>query len=264
MLLTALLAGAGYYFGTLCDGMQRAHLLLLPFSRDVLVLLLWLLLSLGLLTVAAGAVASLFRPLPLAFAAFLLCGAAMLLGWGIDVHSALLTLVLVLVGMLYACWVQAELRKRVEFSAGVVAEPQRLLLLALLVVALVSFYLGYREYLEVRGFAIPEVYLSRLEDQISERVALVIPEILRASMRGVIREQLQGVLSEQVNLAIRPMTRYMPGAVTLLLGVLLLTVTYLFSWLPVVVLWLLLFGLRLSGLVRTTTETLEVKRLAIV
>lgn len=262
-LLTVLLVGAGYYFGRLCGRMEQAHLLLLPFSRDLLRLLLWLLLSLGLLAVAAGAVALLFRPMWVAFVAFLLCNTAVLLGWGISAPRALLALALVLVGTAYAYLVQAELRKRVEFSVGIVAEPQRLLLIALLVVALVSFYLGYQRYLEAKGFAIPEEYVSRIVDEASERVTLAVPEILRASLRSAIRQQLQGMLSDQLSRAIKPVERYMPAVAALLLFVLLLAATHLLGWLPVVVLGLLFLGLRLTGMVRMTTETLEVKRLVI-
>ncbi len=262
-LLTALLVGAGYCFGRLCGRMEQAHLLLLPFSRDLLRLLLWLLLSLGLLAVAAGAVASLFRPLWVTCVAFLLCGAAVLLGWGISAPKALLTLALVLVAMVYAFLVQAELRKRVDFSVGIVAEPQRLLLIALLVAALASFYLGYQRYLEAKGFAIPEQYLSRIVDEASERVSMAVPEVLRASLRSAIRQQLQGMLTDQLSLAIKPVERYMPAVVSLLLFVLLLTATHLLGWLPVLALGLLLLGLRLTGMVRTTTETVEVKRLVI-
>lgn len=260
-LLTALLAGTGYYFGRLCGRMEQAHLLMLPFSRDLLRLLLSLLLSLGLLAVAAGAVASLFRPLWVACVAFLFCGVAVLLGWGMSAPKALLALALVLVSMVYAYLVQTELRKRVEFSVGIVAEPQRLLLIALLVAALASFYLGYQRHLEAKGFAIPEQYVSRVVDEVSGRVTMVVPEILRASLRDAIRQQLQGMLSDQLSLAIKPVERYLPAVVSLLLFVLLLTVTHLLGWLPVLVLGLLLLGLRLTGMVRTTTETVEVKRL---
>jgi len=262
-LLTALLVGAGYSFGRLCSQMEQAHLLFLPFSWDLLRLLLCLLLSLGLLAVAAGAVALLFRPIWVAFVAFLLCSMAVLLGWGISAPRALLALALVPVGMVYAYLVQAELRQRVKFSVGIVAEPQRLLLVALLVAALASFYLGYQRYIEDKGFAVPEKYRSRIVDEVSERVALAAPEALRDSLRSAIRQQLQGLFSDQFSRAIKPVEHYIPAVVALLLFVPLLAVTYLLGWLPVVALWLLFLGLRLTGMVRTTTETLEVKRLVI-
>lgn len=60
---TALLIGAGYFFGIICKQIGQAYDLLLSPSEELLNLLLWLLLSMGGLAVTAGLVAIFLRPL---------------------------------------------------------------------------------------------------------------------------------------------------------------------------------------------------------
>jgi len=90
---TILLIGAGYFFGTICRQISQAYALILSPSGELLNLLLWLLIALGGLMVAAGLVAALLRPLWIGIVAIILSGLAMLLGWQVTVGSGVLILV---------------------------------------------------------------------------------------------------------------------------------------------------------------------------
>jgi Flp pilus assembly protein TadB len=249
-LLTCGLVAAGHYFGTLCSRVQFAYSLLLPPSRPLLVLLLQLLLSIGIVAVAAGVVACLFRPIWIAFIAFALSAAAMLWGWGYSIPRAALA-------------VQQELRQRVEFSVRVVAEGQALLLVALLAIALSGFYLGYSAQIQREGFSIPERYRNRIADDVSSRIASAVPELFRDAIRTAAHQQLQSLLSDQFGRTVKPFERYIPVAAAALLLLPLLAAAYLLTWVPIVVLWVVFIALRLRRVVKVTTETIQVRRLVI-
>jgi hypothetical protein len=262
-LLTAGLVAAGYHYGTLCDRVQFAYGLLVPPSRPLLVLLLQLLLSIGIVAVAAAVVAALFRPIWIAFIAFALSAAAVLLGWGYSTPRVLLTAGYALVGMTYCYLVQRELRQRVEFSVSVVTEGQSLLLVALLAIALAGFYLGYSAQVQREGFSIPEQYRNRIADEVSNRIASAVPELFRDAIRTAVHQQLQALLSDQFRHAVKPFERYIPVAVAALLLLPLLAAAYLLTWVPIVVLWVVFLALRLLRVVKVKTETIQVRRLVI-
>jgi len=81
----ALLIGVGYFFGTICRQVGEAHQLVLSPSKEILNLLLWFLLAVGAMSVTAGLVAALVRPVWAAAIAFALSGLSMLLGWKVEV-----------------------------------------------------------------------------------------------------------------------------------------------------------------------------------
>ena len=262
-LLTGGLVAAGFYFGTLCGRLQFAYGLLLPPSRPLLVLLLQLLLSIGIVAVAAGVVACLFRPIWIAFIAFGLSAAAMLLGWEYGIPRVALAASYGVVGMIYCYLVQQELRQRVEFSVRVVAEGQAVLLIALLAIALSGFYLGYSAQIQREGFSIPERYRNRMADEVSNRIASAVPELFRDAIRTAAHQQLEGLLSDQFRRTVRPFERYIPVVAAALLLLPLLAAAYLLSWAPIMVLWVVFLALRLLRVVKVTTETIQVRRLVI-
>lgn len=263
VFLAALLVGAAYFFGTVCQQMNLAYQVVIPPSKQALTLLLWLLLALGLTAIAAGIVAALFRPISVALVAVCLSGPALLVGWGISWSHAILTLLYVLAGMAYAFLVQNELRQRVRFSVRILAESQHLLLLALLVVALGSFYLGYAEHITKEGFSIPEKQRNQVAEEVANRVAAGIPEAFREGVRSGIHQQMQYMLSEQFKQAVKPVERYIPAVITVLLFLPLMALVYLLAWVPIGALWLIFLLLRAVGIVNVTAETLVVKRLVI-
>lgn len=262
-LLTAGLIAAGYYFGTMCGRVQSAYVLLIPPSRPLLVVLVRLLLSIGMVAVAAGVVASLFRPIWIGFIAFALSAAAMLLGWGYSTPRALLAVAYALSGIAYCQMVHQELRRRVDYTVRVVAEGQALLLVALLAIAMAGFYLSYSRQVQSEGFSIPERYRNRIADEVSNRIASAVPEMFREAIRTAAHQQLQGLLSDQFGRTVKPVERYIPVVAAALLLLPLLAAAYVLTWVPIMVLWVVVLALRLLRVVKVTTETILVRRLVI-
>ncbi len=263
LFVTVLLMGASYFFGTVSRQMGTAYALLLPPSVRLWGLLLRLLLACGVMAVAAGLVAALFRPLRVAFVAIALSGVALLLGERGSLPGAFFSLLYVLAGMVYAYQVQNELRQRVGFSVRVVAESQMVLLVALLVVALGSFYLGYRDYINREGFSIPTQYVGQVSERLSVEGAAFVPEIFRDGIRTGVKKQVQYTLTDQFRQWIKPFERFIPIVAAVLLFVPLFVVMYLLNWVPAGVLWVVLLVLKVLGVLKVTTETQVVKRLVI-
>ena len=261
--LALLLIAAGFFFGTLCRQMGGAYQVLIPPTRKLLPLLLRLLAAVGLVTVAAGIVTALLRPLWVACVAFALAGVAMLLGWGVSRESALLTLLFVLAAAVYAATAQNDLRKRIAFSVRALAQTQLILLVALLVLAVGSFYLGYAAQIRKEGFSIPLEHRERVANDLANRIASGFPEMYREGVRSGVHDQVLDLLSVQFRKAVEPFERYIPAEFAVVLFLPLLAVTYLLAWVPALLLGAIFPVLRAVGIVKVTTKMVEVKRLAI-
>lgn len=261
--LALLLIAAGFFFGTLCRQMGGAYQVLIPPTRKFLPLLLRLLAAVGLVTVAAGVVTTLLRPLWVACAAFGLAGVAILLGWGVSRERALLTLLFVLAAAIYAAITQDDLRKRITFSVRALAQMQSILLVALLVLAVGSFYLGYAAQIRKEGLSIPLEHRERVANDLANRISFGFPEAFREGIRSGVHDQVLDLLSVQFQKAVKPFERYVPAVLAALLFVLLLAATYLLAWVPTLLLGVVFSLLRAVRAVRVTTEMVEVKRLVI-
>ena len=144
-------------------------MILIP-SRELLSLLLRFLLAVGVLMVSAGLVATLLRPTWVGFIAFALSGLAILLGWQVTVVSSILILVYLLAVCLYAVQVARELSERIVFSVHPIGAGQGMLLIALILVACGSLYLGYAAHIDREGFSLPEYYTEALMEQIETQI----------------------------------------------------------------------------------------------
>lgn len=263
MLLALLLSSAAYFFGTVCKQMGAAYSMLFFPSRKLVTLLLQLLLAMGCMAVTAGIVAALLRPLWVACLAFAFSGLALLLGWEVTWQSTILTLLYILAAIVHAAMTQRELSKRIEFSVTAVTESQLILLVVLLIVAMGSFYLGYAGHIREEGFSIPEKYRNQLSENLANRITAPLPEIIREGVRTAVRQQVYYMLTDQFRQLVRPIERSIPIAAAVLLLLPLLAIVYLLGWLPIGALWVVFVLLRALGMVKVTTETIEVKRLVI-
>jgi uncharacterized membrane protein YidH (DUF202 family) len=263
LFLAALLIGVAAFFGTLCRQMGVAYAELLAPSRTLVMLLLRLLLTLCLMGVAAGIVAALLRPWWLASSAIALSGLALLLVWGANTAHALLSLVYVLAAIAYAVITQYDLARRVDFSARAVAQNLFLLLVVLLIVALGSFYLGYANYIRTEGFSIPLKYRERAAVDVSNRIAAAFPEPFREGVRDAVKSQMEDLLSVQFRKTVKPVERWIPLLVAVVLFLPLLAITYALAFVPMLVLMAIFPLLRAMHIAKVTTQMIQVKRLVI-
>lgn len=261
---TALLIGAGYFFGAICRQFGWAYGLILTPSRELLTLLLRFLLAVGVLLMSAGLVATLLRPLWLGFVAFALSGLAMFLGWQMTVASSILTLVYLLAACLSTVQVDRELSERIKFSVRSIDAGQGMLLIALILVACGSLYLGYAAHIDREGFSMPEYYTEVLMEQMERQVETRVPVEERGEAIAEFRREFRRAVDEFSQHTVKPYERFVPLGVAAGMFMSLVTLTHLLAWVPTTVLSLVFPLLRALGVTKVVCDTQEVQRLVIV
>jgi hypothetical protein len=261
--LAALLMGAGYFLGTVCTQFGQAYELILSPSEELLDLLLRFLLALGAMAVTAGLVAALLRPVWVGIIAFAFSALTMLLGWQVSPGSCVLVLVYVLVASLYTVSVARELNERIKFSVGTVTGEQGMLLMALVLVACGSLYLGYAAHIEREGFSVPELYIEMFMEQMEKQIVSRAPEAEREEMMAEFREEFRHTVDEFFEQTVKPHEKLIPLSVAAGIFTPLVTVTRLLSWVPTMVLNLVFYLLTVLGVIKVVCETQEVQRLVI-
>ena len=262
IFFAVLLIGAGYYFGTICMQIDQIYELILAPSKELLIQILWLLLSLSLVLVCAGLVAALIRPIWVGFIAFALSGLAMLFGWHISPITGILSFVYVLVGVIYIRSVDGQLNQQIKFTVRPISQSQGLLLTTLIFVACVSLYLGYAGHIEREGFSIPESYVEILMELMEKQIVARVP-IGGGEVVIQFKEEFQKMIDSFIEGTVKPYERYIPVAMALVLFMPLVTITGLLAWVPALFLKVLFALLTVLGVTKIVTETQEVQRLII-
>jgi len=262
-LFAALLIGAGFFFGATCEQIGHAYELILAPSEELLTLLLWFLLAVGAVTVSAGLVAALLRPVWVGFIAFALSGLAMLLGWQVTMISGLLVAVYLLAACVYAVGVARELSERIRFSVRSISAGQSMLLMSLVLVACGSLTMGYAAHIEQEGFSLPEAYTEAFMEQLEKQIEARVPPGEREEVVGEFREEFQRGVDEFVEETVKPYEELIPLGVAAGLFMPLVTITRLLAWVPTAILSLVFRLLMVSGVTKVITETQEVEKLVI-
>ncbi|TET80783.1 MAG: hypothetical protein E3J37_10510, partial [Anaerolineales bacterium] len=231
LFFTILIIGAGYFFGTICKQIDQAYELILAPSLELLILMLWLLLALGLLLVSAGLVATLLRPIWVGFIAFALSGLAILLGWYIAPINGILAFVYVLAGIAYTRSVDGQLNQQIKFSVRPISQCQGILLTTLILVACGSLFLGYREHIEREGFSIPDSYVELIMELMEKQIVARVP-IGGGEVVVQFREEFQRSIDGFIDGTVKPYERFIPLAMALGLFMPLVTITGLLTWVP--------------------------------
>jgi hypothetical protein len=195
-VLAVLLIAASYFFGDVCERIGQAYELILLPSSEALGLALRFFLAIGAVALTAGLVAVLVRPIWACFLVFALSALTMLVGWGLKASSGVLTAVYFIASLIYAQGIAGELDNRLRFSVRPIYQSQTILLVALLIVACGSFYLGYAAEIEREGFSIPRFLFKMVMDRIEEEVSNLLPEAGGEAAIARFREQLEGALEE--------------------------------------------------------------------
>jgi enoyl-CoA hydratase/carnithine racemase len=101
--------------------------------------------------------------------------------------------------------------------------------------------------------------LGEMQKEASERVQAADREAILAKFR----DQLRRALVELLENAIRPYQRWIPLVLAINLFTLLMSITFLFSWVPILILMVVFPLLTALGLTKVVTETRLVKRLTL-
>ena len=232
-------------------------------SRELLDPLLWFLLALGAVAVTAGLVAALLRPVWIGIIAFALSGLTMLLGWQVTVGSGVLVLVYLLAASRYAVGVARELNQRIRFSVRPISEGQGMLLMALILVACGSLYLGYAAHIEQEGFSMPESYVEMFMEQMEKQIKAQAPAEERQEAVAEFREEFRLAVSEFFERTVKPYERFIPLAIAASLFMSLVTIIRLLAWVPTAFLSIIFPLLAALGMTEVVSETQEVQRLVI-
>ncbi len=257
-----LLIGTGYFFGTICKQIGQSYDLILSPSKELLILLLWFLLTLFAVLVSSGLVVALVRPIWTGIIAFALSGLAMLMGWDLTIGSCILVLIYILIAIFYTVSVAKEMTQRIKFSVSPISEGQAILTIALILLACGSLYFGYSEYIKEEGFSIPEFYIEKLMEQMEKRVGEELPPLQRRLAIAELREELNKMINDFTE-QIKSYEKFIPIAISLGLFMPLVTITRLLSWIPAGILSIIFLLLKAIGITKIVSETKEVQRLVI-
>lgn len=264
VFFAALLIGAGYLFGVVCKQFDQAYNLILSASIELLNPLLWFLLGLFAVVVAAGLVSALLRPIWIGVTAFGLSGLAMLLGWWhLTIGSGLLVLIYFLAGIIYILTVKKELNLLIKFSVQPICKSQMVLRIALILIICGSLYFGYAAHIKQEGFSIPEPYIEMIFEQIEKRVKTQVPAEEYQETVVNLREELGQAINNFSEQTIKPYERFIPLAIAIGLFTTLITITSLLTWIPAILLYIIFPLLKKSSMVKIVSETKDIQRLVI-
>jgi len=261
IVFVVLLVAASSYFANVSGRIGQMGDAILVLSIHTLYPLIWLLLGLVLVTIAAGLVAALVRPLWICFVAFALASLAALLIWRLNLIAVVLALLYLLAGLLYTRGVAKGLNERTNFSVRPIRDNQTVLTVVLVIAACSLFYFGYAAQIEHDGFTMPSFVTNIATGIIEEQIA-ADPELTPQEREEAIAEFRQQ-FELQLEDIIKPYQRVIPiGMAVVLLGI-LATIVEVFSWLPSLILRGIFAIFTARHITTVVIEMQEVKRLTI-
>ncbi len=245
----ALFVAASYFFGDISHriGEWGSHNFS-PTSGN-LYLLLWLIVSAGLVVIVAGFVAVLLCPFWLSLTAFVLSALVILVQGDISLLGIVTALAYVVTGLFYCRGVRKGLEERIRFSVRAISENQTILLLILATIACFSLYSGYAAQIRREGFSLPP--------SLTDFVLQVAGE------QGVGSAELRQNLGKQIQGAVKPYEGALPSLIAITLFGSLVTLIPILSWIPTLTLRVLFSILVRLRVIRVVTETREVVRLTL-
>jgi hypothetical protein len=268
VLLVLLLIPAGAFFGLACQDMNQQYELLLALDKEVVRSFAQLLLAVAAVAVVGGLMAALVRPVWTCVVGFALSALAVFLAWELSLASGVSALIYFVVGALYSRGVAQALDSRLKFSVEPISGSQSILLAGLAIAASVSVYFGYAAQIEEQGFEFPPAIRETMTQfsMVPMRAQIEARTDLTPEQKEVMEDQMRDGLEQfmaSTQEMIEPYERFVPLAVAFMLFQLLAVVNTLFSWVPIVVLAVLVPILTAAGVAKKTTQTREVVRLSL-
>ncbi|MDP3185562.1 MAG: hypothetical protein Q8M58_09855, partial [Anaerolineales bacterium] len=124
-LFLLILVGAHVLLGITCNRVQSQYETLFTPGKASLNLAMWVVGSILLSALTGGLVAALLRPLWVLALGFFLSSLVMLLMWGINIFSALASLVYFLIAIGFSNTVVDEIKVRLNFSVKPIQQEQK-------------------------------------------------------------------------------------------------------------------------------------------
>ncbi|MEA1959514.1 MAG: hypothetical protein U9N44_07675 [Chloroflexota bacterium] len=262
-----MLAGAGAFFGLVLRWVGDGYVYLTPGSWDMweaLHLVFWALGALTAVAVTAGFVAMLLRPFWVAALTYLVSALALFLTFELSLLSFVVALIYFLIGLIYLGGVRAEIANRVKFSVWNIRGSQTVLLVVLVALVCTSLYFGYSGHIDRQGFTIPEDAVDWVVDMADQHlIDKIMPEGATAADREQALEEIRDFFANDVQSDIEPYEAYIPMGLAAIAFSVLMMSTFVASWVPILILSLLLFILIRTKVVRKRARAVEVTQLSL-
>ena len=261
----ALLAGAGGFFGLVLRWADSGWEYLMPPTWDAFYLGIWFIGAVLAVAVTGGLVAVLLRPFWVAAVAFAVSALAMFFTWDISMIGIIVAVIYLLMGLLYVLAVRGEIENRIKFSVWHLMRPQIILLMLLTAFACTSIYFGYAEEIDKNGFTFSEETTDWIVNVTDEHIMdKMFPEGTLSDMeRQDALDELRDYLEDDVKSDMEPYEDYTPVGLAAIVFGIMLPITLLLSWIPILILSLVFIPLIRFGAVKKSAKAVEVIRLSI-
>ncbi len=263
-----LLMGSHVVVGMTSSMVQSSYEDLFPPGSSSLNLLLWVFGSILLCALMGGLVVALVRPLWVIVLGFFLSSLAMLLVWGINIYSAIASLIYLLITVRFSLSVVNEMKSRLNFSIMPIQQVLNLLLFGLALMIGAGFALGYQEAARQSNELIPSTYKQKITDSITSRVEAQLESqagLGQNESAMVLQGMQQGVekVMAQAETLLEPYAPYVPFILGILLVWVLNTLLGFLGWIPVRIMSGIIRLLQRIGVTHEVVEQVEARRLVL-
>ena len=239
-----LLSGAGAFLGLVLRWVGDGYVHLTPGTWELwsgLHLLLWVLGALAVVAIMAGFVAILVRPFWVAMLSQLVSALALFLTFEISLLGFVVALIYFAIGVIYLGGVRAEIKNRVRFSVWNVRGSQTILLIVLVALVCTSLYFGYSAHINSQGFTIPQEAIDWAVDMADQHlIDKMMPEGATAEDRQLALEEIRDFFENDLQSRIESYESYIPMILAALAFSALTLSIFITSWIPILLLSLLL------------------------
>lgn len=264
-----LLIGAGCFMGLVLRGCGDRSVQVFAGTGDfwgILRLGCWAIGALITVAVTAGLVAVLIRSFWMAALMVLVSASALFLCWGISLAAFVVALIYFIMGLLYIAGVRTEINDRIKFRVGNIKHGQGIFLTVLIILICTGLYFGSARNIDREGFSLSPSTVNWLVDMADDygidKVASAMGTEINASDKQVALTQLRDYLENDFN-SKESYGDFAPVILAAGAFAVLNTVMLLFSWLSLLVLWLIFLILLRSNVVKKQTHSVEVTRLSL-
>jgi hypothetical protein len=263
-----MLIGAYVLLGMTCNRVQSHYGDLFPLGSASLNLVIWVFGSILLSMLISGLVVVLVRPFWIIVLGFFLSSLAMFLAWGINIYSAIASLIYFLIAIRFSRTVVNEIKDRLNFSVKPIQQEQKLLLFGLALMIGAGFAFGFKEAASKSGELIPPAYKQKITDSITNVVQKQLEkqsDLGQVESATVLQGMQQGVdkLWTQADTLLKPYASFLPFVLGILLVWLLFTLLNLIAWITPLLLNGIIPLLKAIGVTHEVVETKDVRRLVL-
>ncbi len=190
------------FFALVCNQIYSNYDSFFSLDANLLSLIFFLFFAVSLLVTVRGLITVLIKSKKDVFVCFLLSSLVLIIFLKIDFFISLIVVAIyLLIATVTANGVVKEADNRIKFSLSVVKKGQSGLIMSLMIIASVSFGVGYRDVSEKESFIIPpaleESMLTNIFSYLEREIdAQDLPEEEKESILEEAKEDVMGVVTE--------------------------------------------------------------------